>query len=142
MRTLMSLSAGVSLTALLAACSSSPTDSTDAGGLGVVTVAPSVAALERGASLWLRAELEQTDGTRSTPSNLHWRSSDPSVATVASGGLVRGVQAGRVQIVAESEGTTGSASVTVLESGGTPCIETMLAGTAVPPKEPKGHGCR
>src|SRR5690606_32955328 len=43
-----------------------------------------------------------------------WSSSDESVATVTSAGLVRGVGAGEATITATSEGKSGSATVTVV----------------------------
>ena len=42
-----------------------------------------------------------------------WTTSNPSVATVSSNGLVSGVSLGTAQITAESEGVTSSVSVTV-----------------------------
>jgi uncharacterized protein YjdB len=137
MRSLLTLSTVVSLSSLVAACSSTPTGSSAPADSGVVTVAPSVAALARGASLRLTAALKAADGTSGIPSDLTWRSSDPAIASVASGGLVLGVKAGRVQIIAEAQGITGAASVTVVEPSGTPhCIEALVVGTGVPAKVP------
>lgn len=133
MRTLLSRSTIVSLTGLLAACSSSPTESSVTTDPPVVTVAPSVAAVETGASLRLTAEWRRHDGTHLTPLDLHWRSSDPSIATVASGGVVQGVKAGRVKIVAESQGAEGTASVTVVEPGGLHCLQALIVGPSAPP---------
>jgi uncharacterized protein YjdB len=137
MRTMLTLSTVVSLGSLLAACSSTPTGSSSPADPGVVTVAPSVAALARGASLRLTAAGKEADGTSGMPSDLTWRSSDPAIASVASGGLVLGIKAGHVQIIAEAQGITGAASVTVVESTGAPhCIEALVVGTGVPAKVP------
>jgi alpha-amylase len=137
MRTMLTLSTVVSLGSLLAACSSTPTGSSSPADPGVVTVAPSVAALARGASLRLTAAVKEADGTSGMPSDLTWRSSDPAIASVASGGLVLGIKAGHVQIIAEAQGITGAASVTVVESTGAPhCIEALVVGTGVPAKVP------
>jgi alpha-amylase len=137
MRTMLTLSTVVSLGSLLAACSSTPTGSSSPADPGVVTVAPSVAALARGASLRLTAAVKEADGTSGMPSDLTWRSSDPAIASVASGGLVLGIKAGHVQIIAEAQGITGAASVTVVESTGAPhCIEALVMGTGVPAKVP------
>jgi uncharacterized protein YjdB len=133
MRTLLSRSTIVSLIGLLAACSSSPTESPVTTDPPVVTVTPSVAALERGGSLRLTAEMRRPDGTYSTPADLHWGSSNPSIATVASGGMVQGVKAGRVKIVAEWQGTLGTANVTVVEPGGMHCLQVPLGGTSAHP---------
>ncbi len=141
MRTLLTLSAVVSLSGLVAACSSTtPTGTSAPTDPGVVTIAPSVAALARGSSLRLTAAVNEADGTSRIPSGLTWRSSDPAIASVASGGLVLGVKAGRVQIIAEAQGIAGAASVTVIEPSGTPrCIEALIVGTGVPGKDPNCH---
>ena len=137
MRTLLTLSMVVSLSGLLEACSSTPTGSSGSADPGVVTVTPNVAALARGASLRLTAALKASDGTSGIPPDLTWRSSDPAIASVASGGMVLGVKAGRVQILAEANGITGAASVTVVEPSGSPhCIEAMIVGTGIPAKDP------
>jgi hypothetical protein len=137
MRTLLTLSAVVSLGGQVAACSSTPTGTSAPPEPGVVTVAPSVAALARGSSLRLTAAVREADGTSGTPSGLTWRSSDPAIASVAAGGLVFGLRAGRVQIIAEAQGITGAASVTVVEPSGTPhCIEALIVGAGIPGKVP------
>jgi uncharacterized protein YjdB len=137
MRTLLTFSTVVSLSGLVAACSSTPTGASAPADPGAVTVAPSVAALARGASLRLTAAVKEADGTSGIPSGLTWRSSDPAIASVASGGLVLGVTAGRVQIIAEAQGISGASSVTVVEPSGTPhCIEALMVGTGIPGKVP------
>ena len=128
MRTFPTRPAVVALTVLLAACSSSPPTGLEVPPTGVVAIAPSVAAIEPGGSLRLAAAFENTDGTRWTPSDLTWRSTDPSIATVGAGGVVYGLKAGQVEIVAEWQGSTGSARVTVLDPGGKPgtCVAAMI----------------
>ena len=67
----------------------------------------------QGLTLQLAATLRDGSGTILTGRTVSWTSSNPSIASVTSGGLVSGVALGVAQITAESEGVTGSTSVTV-----------------------------
>jgi trimeric autotransporter adhesin len=55
--------------------------------------------------------VQTTTGIKTVP--LTWSSSNPSVATVSSTGLVTAISVGTADIIATSEGKTGSARVTV-----------------------------
>lgn len=67
----------------------------------------------QGLTLQLAATLRDGSGNILTGRTVSWTSSNQSVATVTSNGLVTGVSLGQVQITAESEGVTGFTSVTV-----------------------------
>ncbi len=59
------------------------------------------------------AVAHDNSGKTISGSSVSWSSSDTSVATVSSGGMVRGVTAGSAAITATIDGVTGSAPVTV-----------------------------
>jgi uncharacterized protein YjdB len=124
------------LVGVLAACQS-PTDPNRASApTVVVAVAPSVAAIEPGESFRFTAAVGGADGTRWTPADLTWQSTDPSIASVGSDGMVQALTAGHVVIVADWQGTTGIARVTVLASTAKQhCLEALVAATAAVPQQ-------
>jgi len=65
-----------------------------------------------------------------------WQSSDPTVATVDTSGLVRGVKAGNASIVASRDGVSGSAPLVVLAASDT----TTDSVPPPPPPPPPGDG--
>jgi uncharacterized protein YjdB len=67
----------------------------------------------QGLTLQLAATLRDANGTILTGRTVSWTSSNPSIASVSSSGLVSGLALGTAQITAESEGVIGSTSVTV-----------------------------
>ena len=67
----------------------------------------------QGLTLQLAATLRDATGNILTGRTVSWTSSNQSIATVSSSGLVTGVALGQAQITAESEGVTGSTTVTV-----------------------------
>ncbi|HEY9427148.1 MAG TPA: Ig-like domain-containing protein, partial [Gemmatimonadaceae bacterium] len=78
-----------------------------------VAVSPSSASLLVGDTKTLSATLKDASGTTLTGRTITWISSDQSVATVTSAGLVTAVAAGSATVTAASEGKTGTASITV-----------------------------
>jgi len=130
MRTFTSLAA---LVPLLAACQASPTDLEPAV---VVAVAPSVAALDLGASLRLTASVEGSAHQGGTPSDIVWETSNPAIATVETGGIVQALGVGQVQIVARWQGSAGVARVTVREpvEEVPPCVDALIEGAARVPQ--------
>ena len=71
-----------------------------------------------------------------TDSTVSWAKSDPSVATVSAGGLVRGVAAGSATITATSEGKSGTSVITVTNVPVasvtvTPAITSLLMGATL-----------
>lgn len=67
----------------------------------------------QGLTLQLSAVLRNSSGAVLTGRQVNWNTSNPSAATVSNTGLVTGVALGQTQITAESEGKTGSVTVTV-----------------------------
>ena len=78
-----------------------------------VTVSPSTASVEVGASLQLGATTASAGGQTLTGRVVTWSSSSSAIASVSSTGLVLGVAPGTATISATSEGRTGTAQVTV-----------------------------
>jgi uncharacterized protein YjdB len=82
--------------------------------VGSVTVGPATSSVTVGQSVTLTATVRDTSGAVVTDRAVTWRSSDETIATVSSAGVVTGVNAGTATITATSEGKSGSAVVTVL----------------------------
>src|SRR6266576_2954436 len=78
-----------------------------------VAVAPATASLTVGQTAQLTATPKDSAGTALTGRTVTWASSNTSMATVSSSGLVKGVAAGTATITATSEGKAGTAAVTV-----------------------------
>src|SRR5438445_664979 len=78
-----------------------------------VAVAPATASLTVGQTAQLTATPKDSAGTALTGRTGTWASSNTSMATVSSSGLVKGVAAGPATITATSEGKAGTAAVTV-----------------------------
>jgi len=78
-----------------------------------VVVSPASVALEEGQSEEFTATLLDAGGDSLSDREVHWSSSDETVATVSTGGLVTAVQEGEATITAESEWQIGTAAVTV-----------------------------
>ena len=78
-----------------------------------VTVSPASASVPAGQTAQLTATPKDSSGNTLTGRTITWASSNTSVATVSSSGLVRGVVAGSATITATSEGKSGSSAITV-----------------------------
>ena len=78
-----------------------------------VTVTPSSANIAITGTVQLTATPKDANGNPLTGRAISWSSSDNTIATVNSSGLVTGVAAGTVTITATSEGKSGTASITV-----------------------------
>ena len=78
-----------------------------------VTVSPAPASVQAGQTLQLTATPKDVNGNPLTGRTITWSSSNTSVATVNSSGLVSGVVAGSATITATSEGQSGTAAITV-----------------------------
>jgi uncharacterized protein YjdB len=79
-----------------------------------VVIQPDSVALAVGATADLSVTAYDAQGNVLTGRSVAWASSSSSVATVASGGVVRAVAEGSARISATVDGVTGSASVRVL----------------------------
>jgi Family of unknown function (DUF6298)/Bacterial Ig-like domain (group 2)/Putative collagen-binding domain of a collagenase len=85
------------------------------GPVATVAIAPATARLPVGASQPLTATARDAQGNSLTGRAITWTTSDPSLATVSSSGVVTAVAAGGpVMISAKSEGQRGSAAITVV----------------------------
>ncbi len=100
------------LLAVTLACSAAPTEP-NREPVTMVVVDPERATVEAGGTLALTAYALDTAGRPDDGRLIFWASSDESVATVSSRGVVRGHAPGRVQIAASSEGKSAIATVTV-----------------------------
>ena len=78
-----------------------------------VTVSPASGSVPAGSTLQLTATPKDASGNALTGRTITWSSSDNSVATVSSSGLVSGVVAGSATITATSEGQSGPSAITV-----------------------------
>src|SRR6266404_2193639 len=78
-----------------------------------VTVSPASPTVTAGQTVQLTATPKDANGNQLTGRTITWSSSNTSVATVSSGGLVSGVVAGSATITATSEGQSGTAAITV-----------------------------
>src|SRR5207302_7272837 len=79
---------------------------------------------------------KDANGTALSGRVVTWGTSNAATATVASGGLARGVAAGSATITATSEGKSGTSAVTVTNVPVatvtvTPAIATLLMGATV-----------
>ena len=81
--------------------------------VATVNVQPQSNTIIQGSSVQLSATLTDVNGAPATNRAISWASSNTSIATVSSDGLVSGVAVGSVTITATSEGKTGSATVNV-----------------------------
>src|SRR5439155_1211866 len=78
-----------------------------------VTVTPASASIQQGQTIQLTATPKDANGNALTGRGVTWSSSNTSVATVNSSGLVSCVVAGSATITATSEGQSGTSAVTV-----------------------------
>lgn len=120
---------------ILAACSDSPT-------------APAVTSLEIVApetqvrvneTLQLSAVARTEDGEELTNRTVEWSSSDESLATISSAGLVSGVAVGQVTITASANGASDQITISVIE---TPVIESVSPAILQPGEEMTITGMR
>ena len=116
-----------------------------ASGSAVVTVTQSVASVEvspsvdeltaLGQTVQLTAEAFDENGYAVAGAEFSWESSDVAVATVDAGGLVTGVAAGMATITASAGEASGSAVVTVMQSGASvevsPSAQTIALGSTL-----------
>lgn len=105
-------------------CGESPGGGNNDGGsvapapVATVTVSPSSGTIQVNGTLQLTATPRDQNGNALSGRTITWSSSNTSVATVTSSGLVRGIAPGTATITATSEGRTGQATVTVTQQQG------------------------
>ncbi len=101
-----------------------------------VDVTPATATVQAGQTVQLTATPKDANGAALSGRAVSWSSSNTSVATVSSSGLVSGVTPGSATIMATSEGKSGTASVTVTQVpvatvSVSPATATVQAGQTV-----------
>jgi uncharacterized protein YjdB len=107
--------------------------------VAVVTVSPASASAQVGQTIQLSAATKDSAGNALSARTVTWATSNASVATVSSGGLVTGVAAGAASISATSEGQSGTSAITitgvpvasVASVTVTPASGSMLVGETV-----------
>lgn len=95
--------------------------------VGSVSVQPGTAALAVGQSTTLTATVKDANGAVVTDRTVAWTSSNALVATVTQAGVVKALAAGTAAISATSEGSSGSATVSV----STPVTSISLQPTSI-----------
>lgn len=100
-------------------------------GVATVTVTPSPGSVRRFETLPMSAVLRDAGNNTLTNRVVTWSSSDPSVATVNTTGLVTGIAQGQTTISATSEGRIGSAVVTVTQAAVATVTVTPNPGSVV-----------
>lgn len=96
--------------------------------VATVTVALSASSIAVGQTSQGAVTLRDAGGNPLTGRDIAWSSSNNSVASVSSGGLVTGVTPGTANIIATSEGKTGQASITITAP---PLTEPQVTGLTV-----------
>jgi uncharacterized protein YjdB len=91
------------------------TDAPAAPAVASVVLTPSSASVIVGQTVQLSAVAKDASGNTISDASMSWQSLDTLIATVSATGLVRGVAAGAVLVVASSGGQADSAAVTVTE---------------------------
>lgn len=118
MRTAFSPGLPLSVVALLVACGSPAGPGGATLEVPVLSIEPGNSVVEGGTSLKLTASVRGEDGVASLPTDVTWFSSDQAVASVERGGTVRARQSGQATILANWQGATAIAKVTVTSPGG------------------------
>lgn len=102
-----------------------------------LTVVPGTATVDGGRPLRLTARLRLPDGSTATTTEATWSSSDGTIATVGRDGIVEGVRAGQVQIMASWHDSRAFSRVTVVgrtskDKEPPRCIEQIKPEAGVP----------
>lgn len=104
--------------------------------IATIDVSPSSPTVMVGQTIALTATARSAANAELLGRGFTWSSSNPSIATVSTTGVVSGVAAGAASITASAEGVTGSASVTVTPVAVasvslTPALDTLQLGETV-----------
>jgi len=99
-----------------------------AGAISSVSVSPGSVSLVSGGTQQLSATAKDGSGNTITGQSIAWSSSDPSVGSVSSGGMVTAGHAGSATISAAAGGKSGSSSLTV--SAGAVSTVSITPGSA------------
>ncbi len=97
-----------------------------------ITVSPSSPIVGQGSTVQLTATGVNDDGSTASLNSVDWSSSDTSVATVDTSGMLKGVAAGTATITAKSGSVSGTATVNVTVAN-LSSISVTPANTTVAP---------
>lgn len=101
--------------------------------VATVTISPGSATIDLGTTTTLSATTKDSRGNILTGRVVDWSSSDQSVATVSSSGVVTAVVAGSATITANSEGKSGTATITVKAPPPPPApLDSLALSTSLP----------
>jgi len=92
-----------------------------------VLVRPAAVTMQKGGKITLNALVQDKRG-KELPKPIKWKSSDPAIASVSPKGEIVAKGSGSVTIIAETEGTSGTAAIVV---------EAPAVAPAPPPPAPK-----
>jgi uncharacterized protein YjdB len=100
--------------------------------VAAVSVDPTTSSIAVGDSVHLTATALDASGSKVEGVSFAWSSSDPQVATVGTGGVVKGVVGGSVMVTAIAGGESGSATVRVTGTGPPPSgDEVVVSGFTI-----------
>jgi trimeric autotransporter adhesin len=155
---IVSVSAAGVVTALAVGSSQVAANALGKSGIATITVArtsvanvvllPNRVDLTIGATFQLSASALDANGTTMTDRAIIWKTSNPGVATVSTGGLITGVATGTATVTAASEGKSSTSTVTVSQGAVsrvdvTPATVSMQPGQTqqlvAAPKDAKGN---
>ncbi|HEX8814869.1 MAG TPA: Ig-like domain-containing protein [Terriglobales bacterium] len=77
-----------------------------------LTIGPTTS-IQTGSTVQMSAVGTYSDGSTNNVSNVSWSSSDTTIASISTGGLVTGVGSGQATITGAAQTVTGSATITV-----------------------------
>ena len=102
--------------------------------VATVDVSPTTATIDVGTTTTLSATTKDSRGNILTGRVVDWSSSNQSVATVSSSGVVTAVAAGTATITASSEGQNGTAAITVKAPPPPPAahLDSLAVTTSLP----------
>lgn len=118
---------GFAIMLLLGGCGGGTTASTGVGAVTTVSVSAPANTVVIGGTLQLTASPTDATGNAVTGQSATWMTSNQTVATVSTSGLVSGLVAGPVTITATISGIAGSTALTV---GSAPAAATVQATTS------------
>ena len=123
MRAYSSIPVLLSVVLTATACGTSPVGISDSGGAALLVVAPSAATIRGGGTIQLNLSAHDGNGQATQLTDITWTTSNPSVATVSSDGIVTGRATGASLITAWWNGVHSLSAVTVIgdQPGTLPC---------------------
>lgn len=119
----------VTISALSDGVAGSSDITVDPDPVATTVVSPSTATVGAGLAVQLTAHTLNSLGDTLVGRNVVWSSSAPGVASVDNNGLVIGIVAGSVTITANSEGVSGTATVSVVVNLAFPALDGGYAHT-------------